>query len=89
VNSVRHRRAWFLIATLAIAAAVLLLLVPHAHSGNTPLGLTWLPVFFVGLISPLGLFSPRAYLDLKRTPAQPFQPSSFQRPPPLKNRLIF
>jgi hypothetical protein len=85
VNDILHRRAWFLIATLAIAAALLFLLVPHAHLGNSPLWwLACLPVFLVGLISPLSLFSPRAYLDLGCASAQPYQRSSFQRPPPFK-----
>lgn len=41
-----------------------------------------LPVFFVGLISPLNLVSPRSPGSVDRTPAAPELPSSFQRPPP-------
>jgi hypothetical protein len=48
-------------------------------------GMQWtvfLPVFFIGLISPLSLLSPRAMLSLGRTPSSPALPFLFQRPPP-------
>jgi len=41
-----------------------------------------LPVFFVGLISPLTLLSAASSRLLQRAPAAPFLPASFQRPPP-------
>jgi hypothetical protein len=44
--------------------------------------MVFLPVFFIGLISPLNLISPRALLSLGRTPAAPRLPFLFQRPPP-------
>lgn len=83
MNAIWYRRTTLLIVSLAIIAVLLFLLVPHGHTSDIPLWLACLPVFFVGLISPLGILSPRAYLDLGRTPALPFQRSSFQRPPPI------
>ncbi|HZP05346.1 MAG TPA: hypothetical protein VFB43_10630 [Terracidiphilus sp.] len=82
MSAIWYRRTTLLIVSLAILAVLLFLLVPHSHSSDSPLWLAWLPVFFVGLISPLGFFSPRAYLELGRTAALPFQRSAFQRPPP-------
>lgn len=46
---------------------------------------TWtaiLPVFFVGLVSPLSLLSAASIRCLDRTPAAPLLPASFERPPP-------
>jgi hypothetical protein len=46
---------------------------------------TWtaiLPVFFIGLVSPLNLLSAASIRCLGRAPAAPFLPASFQRPPP-------
>lgn len=80
----RHQRAWLLVAAIAIGIALVLLLVPHAHSGDAGGWLAILPVLFVGVISPLSLLSPLAYLFLGRTPDAPQLPSSFQRPPPFR-----
>jgi hypothetical protein len=41
-----------------------------------------LPVFFVGLVSPLNLLSPQALDSSSWVPAAPALPSTFQRPPP-------
>lgn len=41
-----------------------------------------LPIFFVGLVSPLNLLSPRSLLSIGRATAAPALPSKFQRPPP-------
>lgn len=41
-----------------------------------------LPVWFVGLISPLSLFAAKSFGLLAQTPAAPLLPSAFQRPPP-------
>ena len=41
-----------------------------------------LPVFFIGVVAPLSLISPRSVLCLGRAPAPPASPFSFQRPPP-------
>jgi hypothetical protein len=41
-----------------------------------------LPIFFVGLVSPLNLLSPRSSLSIGRATAAPALPSKFQRPPP-------
>lgn len=42
-----------------------------------------LPVFFVGLVSPLNLVSPNSLLCIGRAPATPALPFSYQRPPPV------
>jgi len=79
----RHQRAWLLIAAIAIVAALVLMLVPQAHSGNASAWLAVLPVLFIGVIAPFRL---PGFLDLSdprcaaETPV--FEPS-FQRPPPL------
>lgn len=80
----RHRRAWLLVAAIAIMAAVVLLLVPTGHSGDSVAWLAILPILFVGLIAPLSLLSPMAYIYLGLTPDAPVLPSSFQRPPPFQ-----
>jgi hypothetical protein len=82
MNRVRHRRGWVLIAAIAIGIALVSLLALHAHSGNDGGLVAILPIFFVGLISPLSLLSPMAYVYVGRTPDAPALPSSFQRPPP-------
>jgi hypothetical protein len=46
---------------------------------------TWtaiLPVFFIGLVSPLSLLSAASVRCLGQTPAVPLLPASFERPPP-------
>ena len=46
---------------------------------------TWmaiLPVWFIGLVSPLSLLSAASIHRPGRTPAAPLLPASFQRPPP-------
>ncbi len=69
-------------AVIAIAAALVLLLIPHGDFGDGGAWLAVLPMLFVGLISPLSLLSPLASIYLGRTPEAPLLPSSFQRPPP-------
>ncbi len=44
--------------------------------------LTILPVFFIGLITPLAPESAPSTQSLGRGPAEPLLPASFQRPPP-------
>jgi hypothetical protein len=79
-----HRRGWALIAVIAIMAALVLLLIPHGHSSDPGAWLAVLPILlFVGMISPLSLLSPMAYMYLGRTPDTPVLPTSFQRPPPI------
>jgi hypothetical protein len=79
-----NRRGWALVAAIAILAALALLLVPHGNSGDAGAWLALLPILlFVGVISPLSLLSPMAYIYLGRTPDAPVLPASFQRPPPI------
>jgi len=53
-----------------------------AHGVSSDAWAVLLPVFFIGLISPLNLLSPRALLSLGRTASAPALPFLFQRPPP-------
>ncbi len=78
----RHRRAFLLIAAIAIGAALLLLLVPHAHGADNGAWLAVLPILFVGLISPLSLLTPQSLLCIGFVPSAPVLPPTFQRPPP-------
>ena len=80
----RQRRAWLLIAAIAIGIALVCLLVPHTHSGDGADWLAILPLLFVGVISPLSLLSPLAYEYHGRRPDAPVLPTSFQRPPPFR-----
>ena len=82
MNETRHQRVWLLVAAIAILIALVFLLVPHVHSGNAGAWLAILPILFVGVISPLSLLSPMAYMYVGRTPDTPYLPASFQRPPP-------
>ncbi len=79
-----HRRAWFLIAAIAIGVALVLLLVPHAHSADNGAWLAILPLLFLGVISPLSLLSPLAFEYAGRASDAPTLPASFQRPPPFR-----
>jgi hypothetical protein len=76
-----HRRAFFLVAAIAIAIALLMLLVPHGRVDHSE-WLAFLPIFFAGLISPLSLLSPLTCAYQGRVPAVPVLAPSFQRPPP-------
>lgn len=76
---------WVLIAAIAIGVALVLLLVPHGHSGDAGAWLAILPILlFAGVISPLSLLSPLAYMYLGRAPNAPLLPALFQRPPPVR-----
>ena len=78
------RRGWILIAAIAIGSALVLLLLPHAHSADAGAWLAILPILFAGVISPLSLLSPLAYFYAGRTPETPALTVSFQRPPPFR-----
>jgi hypothetical protein len=81
--SVNHwrRQIRILAAAMALVAVLFLLLVPQAGSGHSA-WLAILPIFFVGLLFPLG--APRRVFAQSsgRIPAAPFRRSAFQRPPP-------
>jgi hypothetical protein len=78
----QHHRTWLLVAAIAIAVALVLMLVPHAHPGNAAAWLAVLPILFIGVISPLRLLQTLECLDLGHTTHAPALQPSFQRPPP-------
>lgn len=80
----RQQRAYVLIALIAIGFALLLLLVPHSHSGSAADFVAILPLLLVGIISPLSLLSPLAFAYAGRVPQAPVLAASFQRPPPFR-----
>jgi len=64
-------------------AALVLTLVPQAHSGHAVNWLVMLPVLFIGLIAPRTLFTP-ACDDVVGKPSAPALQASFERPPPFR-----
>jgi hypothetical protein len=78
----QDRRVWLLIAAIAIVVALLLTLVPHAHSGNATDLLAILPILFIGVAFSLDQFSPLIHFRSDRVPETPPLADSFQRPPP-------
>jgi hypothetical protein len=77
----QQRRGWILIAAIAIGIALVALIALHAQTGGAAAWAAILPILFVGIISPLTLLSPLAFVYLGRTPDAPALPASFQRPP--------
>jgi hypothetical protein len=75
---------WILIAAIAIGFALLILLVPHGHSGNGADFAAILPLLFVGVISPLSLLAPMVNAYAGHVAETPVLVPSFQRPPPLR-----
>ena len=73
---------WLWIATLALVAALALMLFPQAGSTHSGGWLAILPIFFAGLISPLVLFVSVTHLYTRIVPASPLLRAAFQRPPP-------
>ena len=82
MTGMRQRRVALLVAAIAIVAVLFLLLAPQGHAGNSAAWLIILPVFFVGLLLPLGPLWHAADLTSGRASESAFQRSSFQRPPP-------
>ena len=80
----RHQRAWLLVAIFAIAVALVLMLVPHAHSGHVDVWLAVLPILFIGVIWPFRLLQALEYLDLACISDAPALQPTFQRPPPFR-----
>jgi uncharacterized membrane protein len=80
----RHQRIWLWVAAIAIVAALVLMLVPQAHSGHAIDWLAILPVLFIGLIAPQTMLASLAIRDSIRTPDTPTLQASFQRPPPFR-----
>lgn len=83
MNALQQKRGWMWVAVFAIGIALLALLIPHGHGSDPGVWLATLPLLFVGVISPLSLLSPLAFLYLGRTPDAPALPATSQRPPPL------
>jgi hypothetical protein len=54
-----------------------------SRDAGTGVWMAILPVFFIGLVSPLSLVSTATIRSLYQMPAAPLLPASFQRPPPL------
>lgn len=77
-----QNRLWFWIGALAIVASLALLLVPQADSSHAGGWLAILPLFFVGLISPLVLLGSVNLYETCSIPDPPSLPASFERPPP-------
>jgi hypothetical protein len=78
----RQQRERILVAAIAIGFALLLLLVPHGHSGSAADFAAILPLLFVGIVSTLSLFAALAFGYPGRVPQAPVLAPSFQRPPP-------
>jgi hypothetical protein len=78
----RQRRGFLLIAAIAIGIALVCLIIPQGHAGNSADWLAILPLLFVGMISPLSLIPRGVAAYIGRTPDAPSLPSRFQRPPP-------
>jgi hypothetical protein len=60
----------------------ILLFASLGHGADSGRWQAIMPVFFIGLVVPLSLVSPRSFDSLGRTPAAPALPFSFPRPPP-------
>jgi hypothetical protein len=83
MGEIRQRRGWILIAAIAIGFALMLMLVPHGHSGG-PDFVAILPLLFIGMISPLSLLAPITGGYAGRVPEAPLMAAAFQRPPPIR-----
>jgi len=79
----REQRVWILIAVIAIAVALVFMLVPQTHSGNSSAWLAILPVLFIGVAAALLLPAFLERFDPRRALAAPDFEPSFQRPPPV------
>jgi hypothetical protein len=78
-----NRRAYLLIAAIAIGIALLLLLLPHANAGHAPVYLILLPIVFIGLLPLTQWLSRAQFMRCALRPEEPEPHASFQRPPPL------
>ena len=80
----KQQRALFLVAMIAVGIALVVLMIPSSHPGDSSSFVPLIPLLLVGMISPLGLLSPLAFLYVGRTPEPPALAASFQRPPPFR-----
>jgi hypothetical protein len=78
-----NRRAYLLIAAIAIGIALLLLLLPHANAGHAPVYLILLPIVFIGLLPFTQWLSRAQFMRCALRREEPELHAFFQRPPPL------
>lgn len=78
----RQKRVWLWIATIAIIAALVLMLLPQCHTAHSTTWLAVLPLLILGIITlpRLQLSATCAYS--RRAPGALTLPTRFQRPPP-------
>ncbi|MGA9062549.1 MAG: hypothetical protein WB341_12890 [Terracidiphilus sp.] len=79
----RYQRTWVVVAAIAIVAALVLMLIPQAHSAGSAAWIAILPVLFFGVIAPLRLLAFLERFDLGRAMDAPAFGLAFQRPPPI------
>jgi fucose permease len=77
----RHRRAWVLIAAIAIVAVLLLMLAPHGPAGYADVWFAVLSIWFIGVIFPFRLSHSLECFNLHCTTDALASQPSFQRPP--------
>lgn len=83
MTMIRHQHRMVVwIAALAIIAALVLLLIPHADSSHVSNWLAILPIFFIGLVSPLALLGTLKFSGNWIIPDAPPLSATFERPPP-------
>jgi hypothetical protein len=80
----RNQRRFLLIAVIAVGVALLLMLLPHSHTGISAPFLFLLPIFFIGVLPSPCVLSRIDYMRLGYTPDDLALPISFQRPPPYR-----
>jgi hypothetical protein len=84
----RQRRAFSLIALIAIGLALVLfvglMLAPPQGNSGSPDFVAILPLLLVGIVSPLSLLGLVVFVYAARVPQAPVLAPTFQRPPPLR-----
>jgi predicted cobalt transporter CbtA len=78
----QNQRRLFWIAAIAIGIALILLIVPHTHPGDSVAFLVILPIVFIGVLPSPCVMSRVDYMRLGYAPDAPALTASFQRPPP-------
>jgi hypothetical protein len=80
----QHRRVWAVIAMIAVGLALLVLILPGHPPGSDSGFVPLISLLLFGIISPLSLLSPLAFLYIGCTPEAPELSATFQRPPPFR-----